>query len=359
LEFDNAVAVARNFADVNGDTLVLADHECAGFSILGALSGKIDALKAMSSDAAKLDPTTQPERQKAIGICESAIRKTMKPESATASTAKRIQELALRQIDLALEYATTPIANYDEAIHQTRRRLKRVRAALRLIRAGLGATSYDRDNIFFRNIGRQLASFRDAAAMQDTLAKLQEQFSVQLPRRTWQTIKKELTAAHDQPGGSKKKAVAAAATKLQTARRRVEKWPVDFEAEAVVRKGLRKVYKRGRRALAQAKKKPTVENFHEWRKQINHLRHQLQLLTKIKMGEGKSALQSFKKLAKSLGLSHDLAVLSEHLPAAAKEQLAELIRVQRVALEAEALEQGKQLYEEKPKAFIRQVWPKN
>lgn len=74
LEFDNAVNVARNFADVNGDTLVLvlADHECAGFSILGALSGKIDALKALASDAAKLDPATQPERQKMIGVYEAA-----------------------------------------------------------------------------------------------------------------------------------------------------------------------------------------------------------------------------------------------------------------------------------------------
>lgn len=74
LEFDNAISVARNFADVNGDTLVLvlADHECAGFSILGALSGKIDALRAMPSDAAKLDPATQPERQKMIGVYEAA-----------------------------------------------------------------------------------------------------------------------------------------------------------------------------------------------------------------------------------------------------------------------------------------------
>lgn len=74
LEFDNAIAVARNFADVQGDTLVLvlADHECAGFSILGALSGKIDTLRTMPSDAAKLDPASQPERQKMIGVYEAA-----------------------------------------------------------------------------------------------------------------------------------------------------------------------------------------------------------------------------------------------------------------------------------------------
>ena len=74
LEFDNAVNVARNFADVNGDTLVLvlADHECAGFSIMGALAGKIDVLKGLPSDAAKFDPATQPERQKLVGVYDAA-----------------------------------------------------------------------------------------------------------------------------------------------------------------------------------------------------------------------------------------------------------------------------------------------
>ncbi len=74
LEFDNAINVARNFADVNGDTLVLvlADHECAGFSIMGALAGKVDALKSLPSDATKLDPATQPERQKLVNVYEAA-----------------------------------------------------------------------------------------------------------------------------------------------------------------------------------------------------------------------------------------------------------------------------------------------
>ncbi len=75
LEFDNAVNVARNFADVNGDTLVLvlADHECAGFSIMGALSGaSIDGLKVLPSDSTKLDPAVQPERQKLVGVYDAA-----------------------------------------------------------------------------------------------------------------------------------------------------------------------------------------------------------------------------------------------------------------------------------------------
>ena len=81
IEFDNAVAVARRFADQAGDTLVLvlADHECSGFSLIGALANPpgstgsvIDNLKTQPSDATVLDPATQPYRQKAVGVYEAA-----------------------------------------------------------------------------------------------------------------------------------------------------------------------------------------------------------------------------------------------------------------------------------------------
>jgi alkaline phosphatase len=74
IEFDNAVAVARKFADDAGNTLiiVLADHECSGFSIIGALSGGMAHLQGLASDSAKLDPDVQPERQKLVGTYDAA-----------------------------------------------------------------------------------------------------------------------------------------------------------------------------------------------------------------------------------------------------------------------------------------------
>lgn len=74
IEFDNAVASARRFADAAGDTvvIVLADHECAGFSLIGALTGGINNLKNLPPDNAKLDPSVQPERQKVVGTADAA-----------------------------------------------------------------------------------------------------------------------------------------------------------------------------------------------------------------------------------------------------------------------------------------------
>ncbi len=74
IEFDRAVDVARRFAEETGDTLVLvlADHECSGFSLIGALAGTVDALRAAPSDAGALDPLVQPDRQKRVGTYDAA-----------------------------------------------------------------------------------------------------------------------------------------------------------------------------------------------------------------------------------------------------------------------------------------------
>jgi alkaline phosphatase len=75
IEFDRAIAVARNFAEnVDRSTLVivLADHECSGFSIIGALSGTPEAAAALAGDGAVVDPNTQPARQKLVAVYDAA-----------------------------------------------------------------------------------------------------------------------------------------------------------------------------------------------------------------------------------------------------------------------------------------------
>ncbi len=75
VEFDRAIGLVRDFAE-NVDrrtvVIVVADHECAGFSINGALAGGIEAARNLAADGATLDPNTQPLRQKLVGVYDSA-----------------------------------------------------------------------------------------------------------------------------------------------------------------------------------------------------------------------------------------------------------------------------------------------
>jgi alkaline phosphatase len=72
LEFDRAVALARRYADQHGDTLVVvtADHETAGFSVIGAADTK--ELAALGPDNEVFDPKKVPARQTAVKVYEAA-----------------------------------------------------------------------------------------------------------------------------------------------------------------------------------------------------------------------------------------------------------------------------------------------
>src|ERR1700722_13870028 len=76
-----------------------------------------------------------------------------------------------REVDRALE-ALRAGDPPDEAAFDARKRFKRVRAALRLVRADLGDTVYRRENLLFRDAARPLAEARDAAMLVEALDRL-------------------------------------------------------------------------------------------------------------------------------------------------------------------------------------------
>jgi alkaline phosphatase len=64
IEFDRAVAVAKEFADKAGDTLVIvtADHECGGFSLIGGSTKPTAELRTLPAD----------QKLKAVGLHEES-----------------------------------------------------------------------------------------------------------------------------------------------------------------------------------------------------------------------------------------------------------------------------------------------
>ena len=86
IELDRAVQVGLDFARADGKTLVLvtADHECAGFSLIGGLNGTVpkdrpgagakglSAARTLPSDGSVLDPATPPARQSLVATYDGA-----------------------------------------------------------------------------------------------------------------------------------------------------------------------------------------------------------------------------------------------------------------------------------------------
>ena len=70
-----------------------------------------------------------------------------------------MRRIARGQLDAGIEELEgQPGRKLDEAVHETRKRLKRLRASLRLGRYAMGDETYRRENAAFRDLGKRLSA---------------------------------------------------------------------------------------------------------------------------------------------------------------------------------------------------------
>jgi hypothetical protein len=129
----------------------------------------------------------------------------------------------------------------ERAVHTARRSCKHLRAALRLLRAGMGQREYRRDNLRVRDSARPLTAVRDAVMLRRTLGRLSRhapslQCDLELDyHRAWRVLES--------------RGAQTALARLKAIRARLRKLPrVDSETASAI-SGAKQVYKAGRRAL--------------------------------------------------------------------------------------------------------------
>lgn len=94
----------------------------------------------------------------------------IKSEESIASGVRRIAE---EQTDKAIN-ALRENENPGEIIHKVRKHLKKLRALMRLVRDELESDVYKPNNVFYRDLGRQLSDLRDVTSLLETLELLRE-----------------------------------------------------------------------------------------------------------------------------------------------------------------------------------------
>jgi len=252
--------------------------------------------------------------------------------------------------------------DFAAAIHGARKDLKKLRAVLRLTRKEMGEESFKAENRRYRDAGRLLAGSRDAEVKLDTLRALRSRYDAELPADTaerWEGAlereRDEMTgAAADQPVAELEKAVRA----IEAGRDRIEEWPLETDSWKLMGPGLGAAYARGRRAMKRTLADPSAENVHEWRKRAKDLWYQLRIVREAWPGVLGASADQAHELADLLGDHHDLAVLREDL--ASRDEVKQrafeaLIGRRQEELLGSALELGKRLYAEKPRAFSRRL----
>jgi CHAD domain-containing protein len=280
------------------------------------------------------------------------------PAEAVRAVARDQLADAMRQ--LREEHEADPVA----AVHAARKDLKKTRSLLRLARPALRRKAYRRLNDELRDIGRALAGTRDADVLAETVDKLAERYAGQVPKTTFTTLRRSF--------GAKARAARRAAApaghvevieRVQAAHDAVAEWPVAGVDTEVLRQGAMRSYERGARALGAARKEPTAESLHEWRKRVKDHWYHLRLLREAWPEVLGAEADAAHRLADLMGDDHDLAALAVALgqrraaagAAVDEDEVLGLLTRRREELQAEAFALGARVYAEKPKAYGRRL----
>lgn len=220
----------------------------------------------------------------------------------------------MRDIAAARRALRRPVLT-DAGIHAVRRHLKRARAGLRLLRVLLGRTAYRRGNLALRDVAGSLRQARDAKVMREHARHLTGSART---RAALRSLRGELQRDHQRALARLRRPTREAAADLlqavaQGLDRRFDAAP--REEINAARTGLRRTYERSRGAFNAARRDASVESWHECRKQLKYLSHQLDLLADAGWVGMEAWRQRAHRLTALLGEDHDLALLRRRVMA--------------------------------------------
>lgn len=280
------------------------------------------------------------------------------------SVEEAVRRIAAEQIGRSIVELRDTDLDRHVAVHQVRKRCKKIRGLIRLVRPEFRA--YKQENAYFRDAARQLSSIRDAQSIIETLDKLISNFADQVDAAAFASIRSQLTErrrrmADDEAGLNRR--LEDFRGRMDAARRRVEGWSLQSDGFDAVAGGLGKTYARGRKAMKRAYKDPTAENFHEWRKRVKYHWYHARLLESVWRPLMSEYCQLVSELSDDLGDTHDLAVLRRTLaaePAAFGEArdvqaLLGLVDLRRAELRGRARPLAMRVFAEKAQLLVRRI----
>ena len=250
-----------------------------------------------------------------------------------------------------------------DAVHDTRKRLKLVRALLRVSRDAIGEETYERENALLRRAGQRLSASRDAQVLLETMEALRARFDHELPDDATAILCGRLEDDRQKAEAALRadeRDVQAVLVALEEAAGRTLQWPLQPDDFAALSPGLRRIHRRARKATRAAREDPTPENLHEMRKRTKDLRHAAEIVCAARPKRLSKLAARAHEVGDLLGDNHDLHVLREYVESHpqcfadedARRALLAVIDHRAELLCKRALKRSRRLYEESPKRFV-------
>jgi len=250
-----------------------------------------------------------------------------------------------------------------EAVHEARKRVKKIRAVLRLLRTDLGS-HYAPRNKRLRKVAHELSPLRDVDAMAETVRSLRDRYPDLITPTTFAAVNRGFLARRRRTGrrtDSSRLRSGAARELRRTASstvRRIRR----VASTAAVTTGFRRGYERASDALAEVRAQPEDARFHAWRRRVKDHWYHVRLLEDLS-ARARDRAQRLKRLETWLGDDHNLVLMRETIlrtPARFGDQRATTLVLGCVAkyqttLRRRALKLGDRLFKPKPGEFRRSM----
>jgi CHAD domain-containing protein len=229
------------------------------------------------------------------------------------SVAEGLRRLAAKQLRSGADELQRPNGLQDEAVHEARKSVKKVRAILHLVEEDHGQGLSDSKELL-RGVNRRLSRLRDAVATLEVLKKIRQTSPDVLSEHTVARVRRVLS--------SRKQAAVTAARRdhfrekalmsIRTLQKAVAWWRPRHRGFGALAAGMRKTHRRGRKAMKRALKRQRAADFHEWRKEIKTLWYELRLLENCG-GDIQKDIRTLDRAETMLGDEHNTVLLCEQL----------------------------------------------
>jgi CHAD domain-containing protein len=284
-----------------------------------------------------------------------------------------VKRVTMEQLELAAAGFFGGELTLGGAVHESRKSVKKVRAMLRLVRGELPENIYEFENNSLRSTARLLSEIRSAQGVLNAAMSIQGIYGGLLAVGTFADLVERLSRRRDLTelrAVEDPNLVGRVVRSLERAYHRYGSWPTDPEAREVygvgirdsfdaVGPGLESTYDRGRHTMVQAYQRGEHGDFHEWRKRVKDMRHQMEFLAPLWPEVVVGTAMTLDRLGHILGEDNDLAELLSLLrdrpdlcPDPPERSLFRALANQRrgeLQIAAEIL--GRRVYAEQPKSL--------
>jgi len=274
-----------------------------------------------------------------------------------------LKRIFRQEIRAALKLCRHPAEERGVTVHEVRKHLKKLRAAVRLAEAEVGKKRHAREDRNLRQIGRLVSDLRDAHVRLQSFNQLRDGVIKRTGQNPFSRIEELLSMERENFSAAFAGWQKQAIPKLEEVDNRLSKWPMEEITWKQICAAVAKTYKSGQRRLAKAIKCPEPENFHRWRQRMKDLWYQLRILQPLNRLVLEEIAGDARTLGHLLGRSHDFVFLltrlnNERSDKALREevtQLEKLILKRSAKLNFDALELGRRFYAESVKAFAKRI----